>query len=486
MSQAKGILPRDEDRRVLYRSPSTCGYFAAVSLEPGMDAARLRRWLQDASELVDALVARDGKDEHAGPDEKGAKLAAVAVGLAPSFFDLPGAAEAERPASFAPGNPLPHASGPLAAAPYLPAQVLFYVASVHEARVYEFLAGLDAHQEVVGVRLERGYQRRDDTEPFGYKDGVRNVVPRTDRPQVVFVHRDQTEADEPAWADGGSYMAYLKIRQNTAVFAALPDDATRDAAVGRTKTGERLDLPAGTRTADEPADTSALPAGSHVRKTGPRGRHDAVQIFRRGLPYMETSGGELAVGLHFCSFQASLEQFDVVYNDWSLNSRFPQPQPGAPDPGPDRLLDPGAGHTTTEAVGFYFVPPHHAQGLAVAVMGDDTSTRKPRRPKTGRLTVRKRVVDPGDPGKHFDRSGFRFQVLDDAQQPVPGAEMATDETGRAVCPVELPLDRTYVLEEIHAPIPVQQTHRAGFDMTRPNQQVQVTNHVFAGSPYGAF
>lgn len=34
---------------------------------------------------------------------------------------------------------------------------------------------------------------------------------------------------------------------------------------------------------------------------------------------METTpAGDLKVGLHFCSFQASLDQFDVVFNDWCI------------------------------------------------------------------------------------------------------------------------------------------------------------------------
>jgi hypothetical protein len=42
--------------------------------------------------------------------------------------------------------------------------------------------------------------------------------------------------------------------------------------------------------------------------------HDLGCPFRRGIPFIETtSDGQLRVGLNFCSFQASLVQFDVVF-----------------------------------------------------------------------------------------------------------------------------------------------------------------------------
>jgi hypothetical protein len=42
--------------------------------------------------------------------------------------------------------------------------------------------------------------------------------------------------------------------------------------------------------------------------------HDLGCPFRPGIPFIETtSDGQLRVGLNFCSFQASLVQFDVVF-----------------------------------------------------------------------------------------------------------------------------------------------------------------------------
>lgn len=84
------------------------------------------------------------------------------------------------------------------------------------------------------------------------------------------------------------------------------DDAVRDQVIGRHRDGTRLDL-AGIDPKREPADPQPnLPPGSHVRKAGPRGRHEDVQIFRRGLPFMEVEEGRVRVGLNFASFSLRL------------------------------------------------------------------------------------------------------------------------------------------------------------------------------------
>ena len=83
MAQAKGILPRGDDRDVLYKSPRACGYFVAVKLDPTIDRVRTEAFLTKLSGFVDQLVAR-------GPalagGAKGEKIAAVAVGISPGFF----------------------------------------------------------------------------------------------------------------------------------------------------------------------------------------------------------------------------------------------------------------------------------------------------------------------------------------------------------------------------------------------------------------
>jgi deferrochelatase/peroxidase EfeB len=201
--------------------------------------------------------------------------------------------------SFAADVPLPNATPPLSGASPIDADVLFYVASVFEARVNAFVSQLVAMApDVQRITLDRGYQRLDDTEPFGYKDGLRNIA-GNERSRFVFVHRDGPELDEPAWAEGGSYMVFMKILQRPDAFAALPDDASRDAVMERTKDGTRLDLVGqGIDPHEEPAEPPpSLPPSSHVLKAGPRDPRDDVQIFRRGLPFLETTpDGQVRVG----------------------------------------------------------------------------------------------------------------------------------------------------------------------------------------------
>lgn len=59
MVQAKGVLPRGDDREVLYRNPRTCGYFVGVKLSGGLDRAMAEQWLARVDALVDDLVVRE-------------------------------------------------------------------------------------------------------------------------------------------------------------------------------------------------------------------------------------------------------------------------------------------------------------------------------------------------------------------------------------------------------------------------------------------
>jgi hypothetical protein len=142
--------------------------------------------------------------------------------------------------------------------------------------------------------------------------------------------------------------------------------------------------------------------------------------------------------LHFCSFQASLDQFDVVFNDWMLNRQFP-PQHGGADAGVDALLDPARQLTVIEKVGFFFVPPYNERGLAAAIF----ATHEDHRRANGRLVVHKRAVDPNDASRHFERRGFTFQIVDGEGQPLANSQFSTDSTGRGICPVELEIGQQY-------------------------------------------
>ena len=484
MARARGILPRGEDREVLYKNPGTGGYFVGVRLDPEIDRPRVEAWLETVSRLVDALVARSAPKHGAA---KGEKVAAVAVGFASRFFVANGQPRfaIDPPVGLAADALLPHqVAGPLAGVPVMDVDVLFYVASVFEARANAFLSDLAAlSPDVQALTLDRGYQRLDETEPFGYRDDVRNIVPASARAPFIFVHRDGAEPDEPRWADGGSYMAYLRIVQHPAAFATLADDAARDAVIGRTKDGTRVDLVGrGVRPLDEQWAPPPSPPASHVAKAGPRGIRDSVQIFRRSLPFLETTAdGQVSVGLNFCSFQAALEQFDVIANDWMLSRHFPTQSTGA-EPGMDALLDPGRGLTTIEKQGYFFVPPHADGGLRAALF--DTSS-KPATPKTGRIVVRATVDDADDATRRFERRGFRFEVLDDRGRVVPGSELETDSTGRGQSSAELASGRTYTLQGTYSPLGSPLAVQP-FTLDRRRQTVRVVNTVVQpDTPFGA-
>jgi hypothetical protein len=124
-------------------------------------------------------------------------------------------------------------------------------------------------------------------------------------------------------------------------------------------------------------------------------------------------------------FQASLDQLDVILNDWIMNRAFP-PQPGGGDPGVDALLEPSRGLVTIEKAAVYFVPRHNPAGLAAAAVFAEHRPQGP--PTTGRLAVRKRVTDPatlrGNPRVHVRRRRRRGTA----------SSAATNSAGRGICP----------------------------------------------------
>lgn len=481
MAQAKGVLPsKKDDREVLYKNPRTCGYFIPIRLRPDTSAGQIQAWFSSLDQAIDTLVQRA---EPTSGKEKGEKFASVAVGLAPSFFDrLEGAGiPLERPAGFTSEAAPP--SSRFGGAPELSADMLFYVASVMEFRVEQFLRDLTSSSVVEVLGLERGYQRLDESKPFGYRDGVRNVK-SSDRTRLVYVHRDGEQPDEPLWADGGTYMVAMKIQQNTAAFASLADEAARDAVIGRRKDGTRLDLPVESDPHEESADVpDLLPPNSHVRKAGPRGHHDDNEIFRRGMPYVEFMNGLVHVGLHFCSFQSTPNQFDAVFNDWMLNQQFPARSDGNVA-GSDALMSgqaPAGPLVEVKHGGIFFVPPYNSDGISATL-----TPTKPRKRKTGRLAINKVVRDPNDPGRRFERAGFAFEVRDASGTAIEDSQFSTASNGRGVCPVELVVGQTYTLVEKASPQPNVALVQRQFAVEKPNLLPRVENVFQAPPPPGAY
>lgn len=456
MRQARGVLPRKNDWVI--SKPEAEGLFIFVALRPDLDRAGALAWLGQVDTLIHELRSQENKAKE--------RLATVATGFGPSFFTLNGQprfGDVLAPAGF--GEPLP----PVPTGVQVPADVMFYVMSASEAVAAKFLTGLWATRpDVASVQIERGYQRTDGTEAFGFQDGVRNV-PRSERAEVALVDTDRFP-EEPEWADKGTYLAYMKIAQDVDRFEQIENS---ERLIGRRRDGSRLDLPVGSDPHNEPEFTGPEPPTScHVRKVGPRGAvRDRTRIFRRGLPFIEAGAdGVLRVGLHFVSFQASLDQFKVVFNRWMMNPNFPQPAPGRADD----LISQGL--VTIERWGFYFVPPDSNDPVGSMMFMPHPS---PKKPKTGRVVVRKRVLDEAGQESMADLSGFRFRVLSAAGQPV-GGEFVTDSAGHALSE-DIPIDADYSLEELAPPPPFPAQPAIAFRLESKRKVLHFENRLPPGS-----
>ncbi len=459
MRQSRGVLPRRTDS--IIKDPSATGTLLFVTLDPAITSGQTAGLLEHVHHLI--------RQVQAAIDENNRRTGTVAVGFTPSFFTRPDGAErfpgVRPPAGF---DRLPAVPGSTEAA----ADVVFYVMTTQESVPAALTTGLwGLRPSVATIRQERGYKRPDHTEPFGYKDGVRNVA-HDSRGNVVFVDRG-LHPEEPDWAEHGTYMVWMKIPQNLDAFAALPT-GEQDQVIGRDRAGRRLDLPAPTR--DEP-DTEAtdLPPASHVRKTGPRGAaRDMTQIFRRGLPFIETTGGQVQAGLHFVSFQASLDQLRVVLNRWMFNPNFP-----VPGCGQDALI--ARALVTIEAHSFAFVPPDTDGPIG---RGMFMPPAKPRRPKTGRVAVRKRVIDSSGAELDVDLGGFVFQVTDPATGQRVGDPFSTNSHGHALSP-DLPTGTPLRLDETGFPPTVTPAQPLAFELSTVRLVHRVDNVVPAGTVYGS-
>jgi hypothetical protein len=251
----------------------------------------------------------------------------------------------------------------------------------------------------------------------------------------------------------------------------------QDQVIGRDRTGRRLDLPEGAKVKDEPSFATDHPRpDSHVRKVGPRGfeHRDETQIFRRGLPFLEVRDGQVIQGLQFASFQASLDQFDAVFNRWMLNPDFPRPGTGV-----DALL--ARGLITIEKWGFYFVPPDTDGPIGIGMFA---AVKEPRKPKTGRVAVRKELVDANKSRLNGDLGGFTFQITDLQGNPV-GEPFTSNSHGHALSG-EIPLG-DYQLTELppQPPQPPMPTAApVSFRLHSAQEVVKVRNQLTPdASPY---
>jgi Dyp-type peroxidase family len=272
---AKGVLPD-----TVIRDPRAEGLLVLATLDPALEPAGVRAWLTQVEALIRRLIA----------PLNGVPVARVAVALGRSFFF---AGEAAR-FGLDERAPLGLREPPTFEAEdrLQDSDVLFYLMTTSEAVSVEFLDGL-SQTRPIGLRrleVERGFQRADAREMFGFLDGLRNV-PFHERFRTVFVNREVT-ADEPAWTEDGTYLAYMKIEQDLDLWRSISLEE-QEQIIGRRKgDGSRLDLPPATKARSEPDFGSGVPSpGSHVRKVGPRGEHADLKIFRRGGALFQRAPG---------------------------------------------------------------------------------------------------------------------------------------------------------------------------------------------------
>jgi Dyp-type peroxidase family len=460
VAQQTGIRPND-----IIKDARADAFLFLVDLKPDLDAAGAQAFLQAltaAKHGLEADLPRIGQ------------VATSVVALGPSFFLASGASrfglDGKLPADF---NRLPEVPGVEDAAAGQH-DLLVYVMSTSEAAVADFERALAATGALSFAVVERGFQRRDHHELFGFRDGIRNVA-ADERPHVIYVSRDEAP-DEPVCSEDGSYLAYLKIEQHPEAMAALAEPE-QEAVVGRDKDGRRLDLEAGVAAGDEPEFSGDdPPASSHVRKAGPRGAlHDSTLIFRRGVPYVDLhEDGTAEAGLQFVSFQRSLDYFDTIFNRWMSNDAFPVAGTGV-----DRLLGPGGGGQPLVSIhkaGFYFVPPADPEFIGACLFKPTPPPPHPR--GDGRIVLRKSAVDANGQRIKAELGGAVFQVFradDGAQVTEP---FTTDSAGHATSPDTIPLNVEVVVREVQPPTPdttfAEEPH---VTLTQKAQKVDVVNRV---------
>jgi deferrochelatase/peroxidase EfeB len=221
----------------------------------------------------------------------------------------------------------------------------------------------------------QGFQRDDHRSWIDFHDGVSNL-PSQRREEAIVIKDVSAEGDR--WTVGGTYMAFLRMAADLAVWRGLSREQ-QELLVGRDKlsgcplTANGALTPAagcpvaGTREAGEtgneaflepadPPEASAL-AMSHVQRVNHHRQdfdaRDSLRIFRQGYEFLEpiTEAPGFRAGLNFVSFQDTPERLLRILTQpaWLGKTNFGG-DPDHPLPGMDRFL-------TVRAAGIFLVPP---------------------------------------------------------------------------------------------------------------------------------
>lgn len=135
---------------------------------------------------------------------------------------------------------------------------------------------------------------------FGFKDGTGNIGNQDTKAQQAIVW---AKDGEPTWFQGGTYLAFRRIRMFLEVWdrSSLKD---QEDTFGRKK---ESGAPYGKRQEHDPVNTIQLPPTSHVALA----RNTGQQIYRRGYSFtdgVDPRTGNVEAGLAFISFQKSPQQ----------------------------------------------------------------------------------------------------------------------------------------------------------------------------------
>jgi Dyp-type peroxidase family len=229
-----------------------------------------------------------------------------------------------------------------------------------------------------------GFGRPDGRGWLEFHDGVSNLE-SSQRTRVLEARGD------PAWMAGGTYMAFLRLLVDLALWRGL-DRGDQELVVGRDKltgeplTGTRRDRTGrarplarppgrGARHRDEridpPQTTDRLVEASHIHRANQnRASPDApaaLRMFRQGYDYFDSIGPDgPAVGLNFVSFQSDLRVLQHVLHlpGWLADANFGGParrEEGDP-PSPELLR--------LVAGGLYAVPRRGRPFPGASLFGD--------------------------------------------------------------------------------------------------------------------
>lgn len=259
-------------------------------------------------------------------------------------------------------------------------------AGVNRAAVEVWKLTVDEGLPLRTVASYSGFQRPDGRGWLEFHDGVSNIA-AGQRLEAL------TSGPDPGWMAGGTFMAFLRLAVDLAVWRGL-SRAQQELVIGRDKLSgapligvrhesggqprpisfpSRSDTPAGQAHADyadPPQTTDPLLEASHTHRANQNRSSSfapaGLRIFRQGYDFLEAIGpAGPRLGLNFVSFQGDLGSFQHLMHlpGWLADVNFGGPT----DPATGDLPSPQL--ITLMAGGFYAIPPRGGPFPGAEVFG---------------------------------------------------------------------------------------------------------------------